>query len=141
MQKEILPTTRFIITAIAIYLVWLLATYLLEGRIHLLQKPDPLARLIYAVIANMIIGTVIAIWLLRPSILQRFVTVEQLGFQWQPKRIIIAIVISGLVGFGLFAIQKAGIVKSTSHIKCLLANSTYIYCRSSDMLGGNENCI
>src|ERR1044072_1575372 len=101
-----IATIRLITIAIAIYLVWIYATYLLEGRINLLQKPNPLGRLIYAVIANMIIGTIIAIWLLRPSILQRFVTIQQLGFQSSLKRVIIAVVIAGLVGFALFIIQK-----------------------------------
>lgn len=54
----------------------------------------------------MIIGTVIAIWLLRPSILQRFVTIQQLGFQPSLKRVVIAVVIAGLIGFALFVIQK-----------------------------------
>lgn len=106
MQREVYPTTKIIITAVAIYLGWMLATYLLEGRVHLLQKPNPLARLTYAVIANMIIGTVIAIWLLGPSILQRFVTIPQLGFQSPLKRVITAVIIAGLIGFALFVIQK-----------------------------------
>jgi hypothetical protein len=104
--QERITKIKFIAVAIGIYLVWIFATYLLEGRINLLQKPNPLGRLIYAVIANMIIGTVIAIWLLRPSILQRFVTIQQLGFQCSPKRVITAVVIAGLIGFALFVIQK-----------------------------------
>lgn len=59
---------KLIAIPIAVYLVWILATYLLEGRISLLQKPDPLGRLIYAIVANIAIGTVAAIWLLKPSI-------------------------------------------------------------------------
>jgi hypothetical protein len=101
-----IPPTRLITIAIAIYLVWILATYLLEGRIHLLQKPDRLGRLIYALIANMIIGTAIAIWLLKPFILNRFVNPKQLGFQSPVNRVIVAIVIAGLIGFALFIIQK-----------------------------------
>ena len=105
-MQERITKIKFIAVAIGIYLVWIFATYLLEGRINLLQKPNPLGRLIYAVIANMIIGTVIAIWLLRPSILQRFVTSKQLGFQTSVRRVVITIVIAGLVGFALFIIQK-----------------------------------
>lgn len=89
-----IPATRLITIAIAIYLVWILATYL------------PLGRLIYALIANMIIGTAIAIWLLKPSILNRFVNPKQLGFQSPVNRVIVAIVIAGLIGFALFIIQK-----------------------------------
>lgn len=105
MQKRI-TKIKFIAVASAIYLVWILATYLLEGRTHLLQNPNPLGRLIYAVIANMIIGTIIAIWLLKLPVLQRFVTSKQLGFQSSFKRIIIAVIIAGLIGFVVFVIQK-----------------------------------
>ncbi|MDQ3838905.1 MAG: hypothetical protein M3297_06515 [Thermoproteota archaeon] len=55
----------------------MLSIYLLEGRINLLQKPNPIGRLMYTAIANIIIDTVIAIWLLKPPILQGFVTPKQ----------------------------------------------------------------
>ncbi len=99
-------TSKFVIIAVAIYLAWISATYLLEGRINLLQKPNPLGRLLYAVTANMIIGIVLAICVLRPSILQGFVTIKQLGFQSSIRRVIIAVVIAGLIGFTLFVVQK-----------------------------------
>lgn len=83
---------------VAVYLVWVLATYLLEGRISLLQKPDPVARLIYAIVANIAIGTVAAIWLLKPSISSRFLAIRQLGFQ-SLKRILITITLAGIIGF------------------------------------------
>ncbi|HEY6884155.1 MAG TPA: hypothetical protein VI278_08980 [Nitrososphaeraceae archaeon] len=54
----------------------------------------------------MIIGTAIAIWLLKPSILNRFVNPKQLGFQSPVNMVIVAIVIAGLIGFALFIIQK-----------------------------------
>lgn len=94
-----------LIVPIAIYLIWFLATYLLEGRINLLQKPDPLGRFTYTVIANIAIGTVIAIWLLKPSISSGFLTIKQLGFQ-SMKRILIVVTIAGIIGFVLFIVQR-----------------------------------
>jgi hypothetical protein len=88
---------------VAVYLVWVLATYLLEGRISLLQKPDPLGRLTYAIVANIAVGTVIAIFLLKSSISSRFLTIRQLGFQ-SLKRILIAVTIAGIIGFVLFVV-------------------------------------
>jgi hypothetical protein len=95
---------KLVVIPIAIYLIWVLATYLLEGRINLLQKPDPLGRLTYAVVANIAIGTVIAIWLLKPSISSGFLTIRQLGFQ-SIKRILIVVTIAGITGFVLFVVQ------------------------------------
>jgi hypothetical protein len=64
------PTThrrkaKPILISLYIYVVWSIVTYLLEGRIHLLQRVDVIGRIEYVVIANMVIGTVLAIWLLR----------------------------------------------------------------------------
>jgi membrane protease YdiL (CAAX protease family) len=96
---------KLIAIPIAVYLVWILATYLLEGRISLLQNPDPLGRLIYAIVANIAIGTVVAIWLLKPSISSRFLTIRQLGFQ-SLKRILIAVTLAGIIGYVLFVVQR-----------------------------------
>jgi len=54
-----------IFISLYVYVVWSVVTYLLEGRIHLLQRADVIGRFEYVVIANMAIGTVLAIWLLR----------------------------------------------------------------------------
>lgn len=104
-NKSINRKKKLIAIPIAIYLIWVLATYLLEGRIILLQKPDPLGRFTYIIIANIAIGTVTAIWLLKPSISSRFLTIRQLGFQ-PPKRIIIAVIVAGIIGFLLFIAQR-----------------------------------
>ena len=94
-----------ILIAIAIYLVWILATYLLEGRINLLHKADPTGRFIYVITANIIIGTFVAIWLVKGSIIKAgFVTIKQSGFQ-PIKRTLVVVAIAGVVGYFLFFIQ------------------------------------
>jgi hypothetical protein len=43
--------------ALGLYLLWVFVTYLLEGRIHTFQRPEAIgARLIYALVANIVIG-------------------------------------------------------------------------------------
>jgi hypothetical protein len=96
---------RLVLIAITVYIVWLLATYLLEGRINLLQKPNPFGRFTYAIIANILIGTIIAILSLRPSIKSRFSTLDQLGFQPIRRTLIIA-AIAAIIGFFLFVAQR-----------------------------------
>jgi membrane protease YdiL (CAAX protease family) len=102
---QILQTRKVILIPISLYLIWVLATYLLEGRINLLQRPDPVGRYAYAIIANILIGTIIAIWFLKPSIKSRFSTQSQLGFR-PLKHTIMVVAIAAIVGFGLFAIQR-----------------------------------
>jgi len=57
---------KALVAALALYLVWTFATWLLEGRIETLLRPDAVAdRLIYAIVANLLIGIVGAVVLLR----------------------------------------------------------------------------
>jgi hypothetical protein len=50
------PSTRRAFT-LALYLLWVLATYLLEGRILTLQRPEATsARLVYALVTDILIG-------------------------------------------------------------------------------------
>lgn len=41
--------------SLAVYLVWTLATFMLEGRINLLQQPTIAGRYAYVLIANVLI--------------------------------------------------------------------------------------
>jgi hypothetical protein len=51
---------KLIAIALSLYITWLAATYILEGRIHLFQKVHPIGRMIYVIIANIVIGTVLS---------------------------------------------------------------------------------
>ena len=105
------PTThrrkaKPILISLYVYVVWSIVTYLLEGRIHLLQRVDVLGRLEYVVIANMVIGTVLAIWLLRYyHISSGFISTKQLGFQSVNRRFWAVVGIASMIGFVLFVIQ------------------------------------
>ncbi|THK33649.1 hypothetical protein EHS39_34950 [Ensifer sp. MPMI2T] len=69
------------IWAFALYLVWTAATWLLEGRIHTLLRPEAGGdRLAYVVIANLVIGTVGALLVLRFTLSSGGATREYTGF-------------------------------------------------------------
>jgi hypothetical protein len=52
--------------AVILFMVWMLTTYLLEGRILTFQRPDAqTARLIYTLVANVLVGTVSVMVLIR----------------------------------------------------------------------------
>lgn len=46
------------VTALGLFAVWTLATYLLEARVGTFLRPDTTNRFIYTVVANMLIGTI-----------------------------------------------------------------------------------
>jgi hypothetical protein len=80
---------------------------MLEGRIELLHRNDPLGRIMYTIIANMAIGTVIAFLPIKfaMSFTKEFVTLKQIGFR-SIKYTVALIVIAGGIGFVLFLIQQ-----------------------------------
>jgi hypothetical protein len=57
--------TQAIASAIGPFAVWMLATYLLEGRVGTFLKPDATSRFVYTVVANVLIGTVGAALVIR----------------------------------------------------------------------------
>ncbi|MGN6559089.1 MAG: CPBP family glutamic-type intramembrane protease [Candidatus Nitrosocosmicus sp.] len=107
--------------ALGLYLVWVFATYILEGRIELLHRNDPFARIIYTVITNMVIGTVIAFIFIKHAIssTKEFVTLKQLGFR-STKYTVALIAITGSVGFALFLIQHPASLNSIVIINVFL---------------------
>jgi membrane protease YdiL (CAAX protease family) len=89
---------------VGLYLIWLGATYLLEGREQLLQRPDPAKRAIYTVAANIVVGTLLAGWVVRWLIVRGKITLGQAGFR-SLGRTLVAIVVATTVGFGIFVLQ------------------------------------
>jgi hypothetical protein len=61
-QQEIKPKNALKLISIASSkcIIWVTVTYILEGRIHLFQKVDPIGRIMYVVIANIAVGTVLS---------------------------------------------------------------------------------
>src|SRR5918994_4772142 len=91
--------------AIALYLVWVVATYLLEGRMLTLQRPEATgARLVYALVANMLIGIGGAALVVRALSNKGVISPRQAGFQ-SLGHAILAAVVGAVLGFALYAIQ------------------------------------
>jgi membrane protease YdiL (CAAX protease family) len=99
--RNVGPTSRLAGLALGLYLAWVAATYLLEGRPALLQRPDPLARADYTVVANVLIGTLLAGWVLRNLVGRGDLTLDEVGFR-SPRRTLLAIAAGAALGSGIF---------------------------------------
>ncbi len=96
---------KSILLSISLYIIWVIATYLLEGRILTLLRPEAVIdRIIYSIVANIIIGIVVAAFVLRSFIISKFVTLPQIGFR-SFKRTIAAVILVGVIGFLVFIFQ------------------------------------
>ena len=96
---------KAVVFSVTIYLVWVVLTYVLEGRIVTLLRPEATVdRLVYIIVANFIIGTVVALWLMRSFIDSQIITLEQMGFR-SMRRVIPAVLVGGVLGFIIFAVQ------------------------------------
>jgi hypothetical protein len=101
------PQIKKVITySISVYFLWVITTYLLEGRILTLLRPEAAVdRIVYTVIANFLMGIIIACWVLRSSLVSGFVSVEQIGFR-SLRYTLAAVVTAGVIGFILFIVQN-----------------------------------
>ena len=70
----------------AVYVAWVAATYVLEGRINLLSRFDPVGRVLYVAIANIAIGILFSTWVLRDGLKNRIIQLKQLGLQKSKAR-------------------------------------------------------
>jgi membrane protease YdiL (CAAX protease family) len=108
-----------VIIAILIYLAWISTTYLLEGRVNLLQKNDPLGRLEYIVIANIAIGIIIPLIVLRFAIMAGMLSAKQIGFRSMINTVILT-AIAGIAGLILFLVQGPASLNPIAIIKVFL---------------------
>jgi hypothetical protein len=97
---------KLIAIALSIYIIWLAATYVLEGRIHLFQKVDPIGRITYVVIANIAVGTVLSAIAIRYLLKAQLVKPEQLGLNKSRLRTAAVIASAAAGGLALFVLQN-----------------------------------
>src|SRR5215208_7602942 len=97
---------KLIAIALSIYIIWVATTYLLEGRILLFQKVDPIGRMTYVVIANIAIGTVLSAIAIRYLLKAQLVKPEQLGLNKSQLRTAAVIASAAAGGLALFMLQN-----------------------------------
>lgn len=97
--------TQAVASAIGIFAVWMLATYLLEARVGTFLRPDTTNRFIYAVVANMLIGTIGSALVIR-AIVRRaeFPRVTTYGIA-RPLRILVLVPLAAVLA-GLFLVGQ-----------------------------------
>jgi hypothetical protein len=108
MSAAAAPNTRMALTlAFGLYLLWVLMTYLLEGRIHTFLRPEALgSRLIYALVANILIGIGGSALVIRALSRASTLSAQQAGFRGIGHAAI-AVVIGVVLGFAFYALQGA----------------------------------
>lgn len=103
--RELSPLSKTLL-AVGLYVGWTVVTWLLEGRIQTLLRPEATAdRVVYTGVANVLVGTVLALWLVREFVASGFVTRRELGFQ-SLSRTIGTVVVAGVLGLGFYLVQR-----------------------------------
>lgn len=90
--------------ALAVYLLWVVATWMLEGLPRTLLRPEATGlRLAYASIANLGIGVLLSLWLIRRHLRAGWGTPRDYGFS--PPRRWTSIAAGAAIGYGLFRLS------------------------------------
>jgi hypothetical protein len=107
------PAKAALRNAFALYLAWVAATYLLEGLPGTLVRPEAVGlRLAYAVVANLAIGILLALWLIRRALQHGVGTAADYGFSGI-GRALASIAAGAVIGFGLFSVSNSGFAHPT----------------------------
>lgn len=105
-QKKEPDTFHITRWAVGLYAVWILATYLLEGRILTLLRPEAVgARLTYAVVANILVGVIGAGLVLRAAVRRTSLGPARFGLR-SPGRTAFSVALGLTVGFVAFVLQQ-----------------------------------
>jgi hypothetical protein len=91
-------TQGILVLAFVTYFLWVIVTFLLEGRIQTLLRPEAVIdRLVYTIIANIIIGSVLALIIIRRGLTTKIISLYSGGFQ-PLQRTLVAVVIGFILG-------------------------------------------
>lgn len=91
---------------VTLFVLWTLATYLFEGRILTLQRPEAIsARIIYTIVANLLIGTVGAAMIVRTLGKSSSIPLMAFGFT-SPVRTVVSVLIATVIGVSFLFIQR-----------------------------------
>jgi len=89
---------RLVLIPLILCAAWLLETFLLEGNRHLFSRADPGGLLSYTVIACILTGTLVPVFIIRRSFLTGDVNMFQIGFR-TPARTLTACLGTAIAGY------------------------------------------
>lgn len=87
--------------SLGVYLLWCAATYWFEGRLGLTLHPTVRGRMSYTIVANTVIGIVVAALAIRAVMQLGLTSLTQLGFR-SARRTALAVVLAAVAGAALF---------------------------------------
>jgi hypothetical protein len=94
--------------AFALYVLWVIATYLLEGLPGTLIRPEAVGlRLAYALIANLAIGILLPLWIIRRALRGGLGCPEDYGFSGI-GRTLLSVAAGAIAGYALFHMAQTG---------------------------------
>ncbi|MDX1744711.1 MAG: hypothetical protein R3324_02140 [Halobacteriales archaeon] len=91
--------------ALGLYVAWTALTWLLEGRILTFLRPEAtMDRLIYTGVTNLVVGTLLALWVVGRVLTESPVRPPRLGLQ-SASRTVMGVTVAGLLGLVMYVAQ------------------------------------
>jgi hypothetical protein len=101
------PARSPVRNALLVYVAWVVATYLLEGMPGTLVRPEAVGlRLAYALVANLALGILLPLWILRGLVRRGWGAAGDFGFS-APGRTAVSVAGGAAAGYALFASAQA----------------------------------
>jgi hypothetical protein len=99
-------TAGILLISAGVYILWVLTTWLLEGRMLTFLRPEAVIdRIVYTLIANLIIGSILALWVIRRALAEGKISLDSAGFR-PLRRTIFAVIIAFILGLVVMAASR-----------------------------------
>jgi len=99
-------SSHMAISAVGLYVIWLGLTYLLEGRLLTLRRPEAKGqRAVYAIVVNILVGLVLSGWLLSVLADAGEIRSHRAGFR-EGVRIVLSVLAATGLGLAFFRLQR-----------------------------------
>jgi membrane protease YdiL (CAAX protease family) len=99
-------SVKMFLMALAIFAIWMVFTYLLEGMLLTLQRPEAVVnRLLYTLIANIIIGTILTVYFIGYNRKTNNINLKKFGFR-SIKYSLFAVILGFGAGFFMYFAQS-----------------------------------
>jgi hypothetical protein len=92
-------TIRLLVIPVTVYTAWMLEIFLLEGSLHLFERFNPPLLFLYTVIACILTGTLVPLFLVRTAFISGAVNMFQIGFRTF-RRTLKVCTLTGIICYG-----------------------------------------
>ncbi len=110
---------RLLVIPVLVYCIWLMEIFLLEGNVRLFSRPDSVGLVTYTLVACVLLGSIVPLFLIRRSFLSGSVNLFQIGFR-SARRTVLACAVTFAICSVLVVLFSPPVMDNRSFFRAFL---------------------